>query len=124
MFKTTKRSLLIPSLAACLALLPLNAPAVLAQLDEGGIALFQDDQLAGVVWIPERPPEACEYKELWYLFSSYEYPGLDHPITTILEVAPEYSFEDEDSFRFAMEDEFPDGHFVLTVSIEEREDCQ
>ena len=99
------------------------APAILAQLDEGGIAIVQEGNLAGVVWVPERPAMACEYKEVWYLFPSYIYPSLDQPVETLLTVAPEYDYEDEKSFRVAMEEEYPGGHFVMTVAVEERDEC-
>ncbi len=112
---------LIAWIAGC-ALVCLASPT-LAQYDNGGWQIMQESELAGFLWTPLRPVGACESKQIWYLLPNYRYPGLDQPIETVLTPVSEVIFEDERSFRRAMEEQFPGGHFVLSISVEEREEC-
>ncbi len=123
MTKTLNYRRIIACLVAAWLSLPGFAPPVSAQLDLGSFYLIQEGEIAGLLWQPRKTAESCESKELWYLFPNYTYPSLEQPIETVLEVAPDYIFEGEASFRLAMKELFPGGRFVLTVAVEEREEC-
>ncbi|MCH9647375.1 MAG: hypothetical protein K0U98_03990 [Deltaproteobacteria bacterium] len=107
-----------------LALASLLVPGqAFAQIDPGTKILIQYDRLVGVLWVPERLPEACEYQEHWYLFPEYRYPGNENPIDTLIRHDPDQHFENLEHFLDTMKSEFPDGRPITTVAIEHRDDC-
>ncbi len=112
--------------AACLAValvFALLAVEASAQFDPGEKSLIQFGNEVGVLWVPERLPEACEYQEHWYLFPDYRYPGEENPVDTLIQPNPEQRFDKLEDFLANMESEHPEGRYITTVAIEHREDC-
>ncbi|MCH9648322.1 MAG: hypothetical protein K0U98_08790 [Deltaproteobacteria bacterium] len=109
-------------LAAALVSLLLAVDAM-AQFDPGEKSLIQFGTQVGVLWVPERLPEACEYQEHWYLFPDYRYPGEDNPVDLVIQPNPDQRFENLEEFLDTMESEHPEGRYITTVAIEHREDC-
>ncbi len=112
------------SIALLLVFGILISAAALAQIDPGEINLFQDRRHVGVIWVPDRLPDACEYQEHWYLFAGYAYPGRDQPIETVIRPGEEWGFETVAEFEAVMALEYPGGHHVTVVAIEHRADCR
>lgn len=112
------------SLLFALALVSLLAPGqAIAQIDPGTKILIQIDRFVGVLWVPERLPEACEYQEHWYLLPEYRYPGNDNPIDTVIRHDPDQNFDNLEQFLDTMKSDYPEGRHITTVAIEHREDC-
>ncbi|MCH9648321.1 MAG: hypothetical protein K0U98_08785 [Deltaproteobacteria bacterium] len=116
--RTTALALTVIALIS--ALVAFNAAA---QVDPGMKILIQVDSQVGVLWVPERLPEACEYQEHWYLFPEYRYPGDEHAIDTVIRPEPDLGFDNLEEFLAVMESEYPDGRHITTIAIEHREDC-
>ncbi|MEM7587031.1 MAG: hypothetical protein AAF560_26810 [Acidobacteriota bacterium] len=107
-----------------LALAVAVSSAVVAQVDPGFGSLHQEGQHVGILWVPDRLQDACEYQEHWYLFADYEYPGREHPIETVIEMGDDPGIETVEQFKELMAEEYPGGHHVTVVAIEHREDCR
>ncbi|MCH9651424.1 MAG: hypothetical protein K0U98_24570 [Deltaproteobacteria bacterium] len=116
--KATAFAVVIFALASILI-----AANAFAQCDPGCKVLIQGEVQVGVMWVPERLPEACEYQEHWYLFQDYRYPGSDNPIDTVIRPTSERHFENLEDFRTTVEREYPGGRHITTIAIEHREDC-
>lgn len=111
------------SLLAAALVSALLAVNVAAQVDPGVKVLIQFETQVGVLWVPDRLPESCEYQEHWYLFPDYRYPGEKNPIDTVIRPDSERRFENLEHFLESMERELPGGLHITTIAIEHRTDC-
>ena len=102
-----------------LLVLPLffQGGTAVAQVDPTFHEIYQNDELVGVILVPDRDPDACQYVEYWFLFEEYIYPGARNPIATLIQPVKELS--DEALWRIVERS----GHWVIVKASEKRPEC-
>lgn len=114
------RYLIAPALVALCLLL--SAIPALAQLDSGQYQITQNGLVAGAVYVPDRDPQACEYREYWYLHTDYVYPSATNGASFTLEPA-DSQVETFEAFLAEVEKAHPGGRLVIVDSMELKDGC-
>jgi len=111
--------------AAALPLLLLLTVALptFAQLDVGSYQLEQDGITVGQIFVPERDPEDCTYREYWYLHEGYVYPSRSNGVGFTLEADAEATTQSVEEFLAEVEAKNPGGRLVIVDSTEIRQGC-
>lgn len=116
---------MMPTLIAptLLALSMLAAPPAQAQIwPAADYLLYQEGELRGRIYVAPGQ-DACRYEEVWYLFSSYMYPGAGHGAAFSV-VASDGRHSSEAHFLRAMERESPGGTLVRVWNEASGGDCE
>ncbi len=114
---------MLKTAALPLLLLLTVALPTFAQLDVGSYQLEQDGITVGQVFVPERDPEDCNYREYWYLHKDYVYPSDENNIGFTLESSQEATAQSVEEFLAEVEAKHPGGRLVIVDSTEIRQGC-
>lgn len=88
-----------------------------AQLDYDTYDIYQNGNIVGVIYVPQRGPDPSVYAEYWVMSNRYVYPSERNPITT--QIVPTSGYHYTSLTDFLAKVPWGDGfHYVTVVAFD------